>query len=346
MFKPGGDESSEMIFAVQNLGGASTAYGMPVHYIANRASYGGCINCLVPSVELVDMYEYKDGRPFDWDELFPGFSTNKSIKEKVFYSTFDEKGQYVAAYPENVDKLRKMYSERDPRMESTIILPYTENLYKGWVNNAKKDCEMVLAPSNPANETYGYCRNAFGHNTYLYRKFTPEYDMDGLIADRFHSPVNFPIIRYADVLLMYAEAKTELGEIDNSVYQAINEVRQRKSVNMPPVANKNQSELRSIIRKERKCEFAWEGLRWSDIRRWGIAENVMNKVLYGRPPRDYLHSAPKIDENGTPDYSVVPNKNDMRVIELRSFNKDRDYVLPIPRIEIETNTALKQNPNY
>ena len=51
-----------------------------------------------------------------------------------------------------------MYSERDPRMESTIILPYTENLYKGWVNNAKKDCEMVLAPSNPANETYGYCR--------------------------------------------------------------------------------------------------------------------------------------------------------------------------------------------
>ena len=44
LFKPGGDESSEMIFAVQNLGGASTAYGMPVHYIANRASYGGCIN--------------------------------------------------------------------------------------------------------------------------------------------------------------------------------------------------------------------------------------------------------------------------------------------------------------
>ena len=72
----------------------------------------------------------------------------------------------------------------------------------------------------------------------------------------------------------------------------------------------------------------------------------MNEVLYGRPPKDYLHSAPKIDENGTPDYSTVTNKNDMRVIELRSFNKERDYVLPIPRIEIETNTALKQNPNY
>ena len=76
---------------------------------------------------------------------------------------------------------------------------------------------MVLAPSNPANETYGYCRNAFGHNTYLYRKFTPEYDMDGLIADRFHSPVNFPIIRYADVLLMLAECYNETSNLSGAV---------------------------------------------------------------------------------------------------------------------------------
>lgn len=323
LFKPGGDESSEIIFAVQNLGGASTAYGMPVHYIGNRASYGGCINCLVPSVELADMYEYKDGRPFNWDELFPGFTTNNSVKEKVFYATFDDKGQYIAEYPESVDKLRKMYSERDPRMESTLILPYTENLYKGWVNNAKKDCEMVIAPSNPANETYGYCRNAFGHNTYLYRKFTPEYDMDGLIADRFHSPVNFPIIRYADVLLMLAECYNETSNIAGAV-ELINLVRDRAGIarlNSGPaylnVTTKEQ--VFDRIRKERAVEFAAEGLRFYDLKRWGLYVSATN----GQKQTDVVGA-------------VLSTK----------VTEQKNMYWPIPQEERDMNPNLTQNTSW
>src|SRR5690606_34090132 len=159
--------------------------------------------------------------------------------------------------------------------------------------------------------------------------------------------MNVILFRYAEVLLNYAEAKVELNEIDQSVYEAINAVRQRPSVNMPPIqSGKSQGELRSIIRKERKYEFAAEGLRFFDIRRWGIAHEVMPGKLLGRIRDGYLSSAPRIDENGTPHYENVSNSGEMRVIETRNYNKDRDYLWPIPRLETEVNPLLIQNPNY
>jgi len=124
-------------------------------------------------------------------------------------------------------------------------------------------------------------------------------------------------------------------------------VRQRPSVNMPAITpGKTQAQLRSIVRKERKYELAVEGLRLFDIRRWGIAEEVMTGEFLGRIPRGLLSNAPVIDENGTPDYSNVANKAAMRVVETRSFNPNRDYLWPIPNIETLTNTNLEQNPNY
>jgi hypothetical protein len=159
--------------------------------------------------------------------------------------------------------------------------------------------------------------------------------------------VNVIIFRYAEILLNYAEAKVELDQIDQSVYDAINLVRQRPSVNMPPITiGKTQAEMRSIVRKERRSELAGEGVRWFDIRRWDIAEEAMNGPLLGRIRDRFLSNAPSIDENGLPHYENVLNADMMRVIEMRSFLKDRDNVWPIPRLELETNKALVQNPNY
>ena len=298
--------SKEMMFFITYKEG----YRTPGIVRGCTSRMGGGYSSKIPVQATVDSYECIDGLPIDKSSLYDP---------------------------------QKPFENRDPRLGYTIVLPGSE--YMGFQFETHKDSvECWNYKTSPASRVANQdALNPYAtFSGYIWRK----YNEISKPSELDNSETAFIIMRYADVLLMYAEAKTELGEIDNSVYQAINEVRQRKSVNMPPITNKNQSELRSIIRKERKCEFAWEGLRWSDIRRWGIAENVMNEVLYGRPPKDYLHSAPKIDENGTPDYSTVSNKNDMRVIELRSFNKDRDYVLPIPRIEIETNTALKQNPNY
>jgi hypothetical protein len=116
---------------------------------------------------------------------------------------------------------------------------------------------------------------------------------------------------------------------------------------MPEISSgKNQAELRSIVRRERKVEFAGEGLRYFDVLRWKLGEEVLNGPCYGRIPRGLLASAPAIDENGTPDYTGVANYNQMRVIQVRIFDPSKNYLWPIPAIELLTNKNLAQNPNY
>ena len=71
------------------------------------------------------MYEYQDGRPFDWEEIIPGFTTSIEVKDKTYVCTLTKGGKAIEAYPENRDKLLAMYKQRDPRMMQTIIMPYT-----------------------------------------------------------------------------------------------------------------------------------------------------------------------------------------------------------------------------
>lgn len=88
---------------------------------------------------------------------------------------------------------------------------------------------------------------------------------------------DFIILRYTDVLMMYAEAKTMLGQIDNSVYDILDKVRDRAGIARVP-RGQSQSEMMNTIQNERKWEFAFEGLRYFDIRRWGIADQVINGI--------------------------------------------------------------------
>ena len=193
--------------------------------MGNRASYGGCINTNVASQQLVDMYECIDGKPYNRDDFFKGISDSA-----LYLSEFDKTGTKVVKYPSQVDKLKAMYAQRDPRMNATIILPYTN--YAGWYNNAKMDCEMVLSGdgSYHSYEGNGYVRNAYAQDTYMWRKFVQEYDWGGQITGRDRSPVNWPVIRYADVLLMLAECYNQTGDQTNAV-KYINQVRAR--VGMP-----------------------------------------------------------------------------------------------------------------
>jgi hypothetical protein len=143
--------------------------------------------------------------------------------------------------------------------------------------------------------------------------------------------INLILIRYADVLLMYAEAKIEEDQMDQSVLDAINEVRQRPDVNMPPItALSSQENMRQIVRHERQVELAFEGLRYFDIRRWRIAETVVPGIVYGMT---------YTDANG--DLKTVAQVGFQKV-----FNKDRDYLWPIPQRETELNPNLAQNPNW
>ncbi|MEN8228716.1 MAG: RagB/SusD family nutrient uptake outer membrane protein [Bacteroidota bacterium] len=174
------------------------------------------------------------------------------------------------------------------------------------------------------------------------------------------------LMRYADVLLMYAEAKIELGEIDNSVLDAINKVRARaygvdytETTSYPAVTTMDQSELRKILRTERRVEFAFENdLRLNDITRWRLAEKVLTNPDYGllevddlrekvvNPGLWFLPETPSIDEDGIPDFTSLYNQGFIRLLSTRKFDAAKHYLWPIPSKEILINPNLTQNPGY
>lgn len=173
------------------------------------------------------------------------------------------------------------------------------------------------------------------------------------------------IMRYADVLLMYAEASIELNEIDQSVLTAMNKVRARaygvdhmNTSVYPAITTTNQAQLRTIIRAERRMEFAFEGLRYMDIIRWKIADKVLNNPSYGMlDPEELIDKVvntglwffpgiPDIDENGIADFSKMYNDGLIKILAQRKFDPNRQYLWPIPSKEVLINDNLTQNPNY
>lgn len=125
------------------------------------------------------------------------------------------------------------------------------------------------------------------------------------------------LIRFAEVLLNFAEATNEISGPTTAVYEAVNLVRTRGGVNMPPLPEGlNQEQMRERIRNERRVEFAFEGMRYRDIKRWRIAETYI----------------PTLVEPGT---------------QLsRNFDPSKHYVFPFPQSEIDINPNLNQNPGY
>ena len=180
------------------------------------------------------------------------------------------------------------------------------------------------------------------------------------------------VIRYADVLLMYAEAKIELNQIDASVLGAINQVRDRAYANSgkpnPTVTTTDQNELRYKVRNERRAELAFEGRRYMDLIRWRLAEKALTGNSYGMlnvatdgnvtvPPTGPLMDnvvnpglwfwgmKPEVDEDGLPDFSALLNAGLCRSLNTINF-PERQYLWPIPASERLLNPNLTQNTGY
>lgn len=328
LFTPAGDQSKEMIFAIQNSGGVGKDYGMPMtFYMGTRSSFGSCWNNVMPSVTLLNMYELKDGKPFNWDSFIPGFNESNAVKDETFVSTLSSDGKKVESYGKNRDKVLSMYTERDPRMAATVILPYTT--YAGWVSNQPKTCEMIIARNVAPNEVNGFIRiNGAWTESYIFRKFVAEGNMNGGINNRAHTPINFPLIRLADVYLMYAECKNQTGDQATAIAY-INKVRQRASTNLPALnsgpawlAASSKDEVFARIKQERGVELAAEGHRWSDLRRWNLAISTLSENN-GTKPKDV--------------FGITGKRLLSRVFT------ERDMLWPIPGVEIERNPNLKPN---
>lgn len=214
------------------------------------------------------------------------------------------------------------YENRDPRFYETVLFngaPYRGSEVETFTPGGKDSKD---GPDNWNTSKTGY---------YL-RKFINE-ELPIQNPWEVAGTQTWIYIRYAEVLLNYAEARNEATGPDASVYESVNQVRTRAGVEMPPLpAGLSQEAMREAIRHERRIELAFEEHRFYDVRRWKIAEITENEPAYG------------ITITKEDDGSLTYKRK--VALEGRSF-MEQHYWLPIPRAEIlASNNQLEQNPLY
>ena len=206
---------------------------------------------------------------------------------------------------------------RDPRLDYTFY--YDGATFRGTVYDC--DPEATVADKIGPGQTT--------QTGYLLRKFLDE----SWSGDINAYGVNVPLVRYADILLMYLEAKVRGGEAISQqlLDQTINAVRAR--VNMPPYTETNPDKLFQLIQKERMIELAFEGWRLWDLFRWGIAEEKLNEDIYGSPFYVSDQSLMQMKDGQRDPY-------DRWYVATRAFQPGQD-VWPIPLAEKNINPNLR-----
>ena len=282
-----------------------------------------------PSWDLLAAYLCTDGKPIDESPLFDSHNP---------------------------------FANRDPRCTKTIVEFNTQH------------CGFDFDPSPAATQVYNYSTGAKQSNQdsravnqyASYNGLLLKKGVDASWTENGKQVQNdYIMMRYADVLLMYAEARIELNEIDASVLDAINQVRARaygvsaSSVALyPAVTATDQATLRKTVRLERRVELAFEGLRYRDLIRWRLAEKVLNMFNYiNLAPTDCLDKVvnkgnwfwgmtPQIDEDGCADFAPLKDAGLCEEGAKRIFPA-RQYLLPIPTHDIElSNNNLTNNEGY
>jgi len=186
------------------------------------------------------------------------------------------------------------YINRDPRLKLTVYVPGDP-----W----KYSANGLFNPLIDGNNKTGFNLKKLLDTTKAPTGYATLSDQD------------IVLLRYADILLLYAEAQNEVAGPDQTVYNAVNAVRARPGINMPPVASGlTKDQLRQKIRDERRVELAFEGGRYFDLKRWKISETVIPKI---------------INPGGV----------------ARKFDP-KHYLWPFPQSEIDINPDLKQNTGY
>ena len=252
-------------------------------------------------------------------------NNSESLFEVQFSSVNQGGGQDVAGASEGFER---------PQFFGPPGIGWTDGRARPWLLGEFRDSSLTFAPKSTTKHLFDERRDItvfhypmllFGQ-TYETRKipttdnFWHKYEDDRTQDfENYFSGINFRVIRYADVLLMQAEALNELGQTTAAV-PLINQVRQRPSVNLAPLtASFDQAGMRTQIMHERVCELAGEGTRWLDLNRWGL-----------------LKSQAEIDKLKVPSHDE----------DFVNFVIGKSELLPIPRTDLTADQTLKQNPGY
>ena len=258
-----------------------------------------------PTQSLVDAFEDKDGAP---------------ISKSTIYNEKDP------------------FKNRDPRLEVNVLHD-GEEMYGVTIK-----VKPLKSSGKTGIEQHG---DATATGYYQQKWLDPSIDPQ---SEGWNMGKDWVVIRYAEVLLTYAEAMNELHPLSAESFDAVNQVRRR--VGMPDLQNTDpskptycatQDELRKRIQNEWRVEFALEGgKRMWDIRRWGIAKDVLNAPFLGLKYK--LVDDPNAPaEDGGKKCILYQGEN----IKLTgSRYSDHNYVYPVPQSEIDLNPALTQNAGY
>lgn len=241
---------------------------------------------------------------------------------------------YVMANGDSITQAGSGYSQanpyvnRDPRLTATVVYDRYQWNNDGSINGPSKTIYIKPGsdPTQPGLDEYSRTSESSSPTGYYWRKY-----FDPSALANYQSGNNLHLFRYAEILLDYAEAKNALGQMDATVWgQTIGALRTRAGFTDPNALNyPGNTDITVIIRRERRVELAMEGLRTDDLRRWKLANTVMN---------GYAHGAQFSGDPSTDNGYIRAQK--------RSFNPARDYLWAIPQNELNLDKALTQNPNY
>ncbi|MEX6686994.1 RagB/SusD family nutrient uptake outer membrane protein [Danxiaibacter flavus] len=336
LFKEANEQSDEMIFSIQNMAQADYGGNMQL-FLGSRASFGSCWDVYLPSPHLVDLYEKPDGSKFNWDDIIPGFNAMPASKREVYFfrdnltqKEIDDaikKGLDMSQYIPggNEARIKKAYENRDPRLSATVITPYSS--YLGTPLAGTDQNYTMRWPFRDANLPVQDLRTDWSSFfVYLYRKFVGEGSNEVLVRDQ--TPIDIPVIRYADVLLMWAEALNEKSNVPAAI-ELVNAVRSRAGIALLQTGNANlptfvsgQADMRERIRNERRVEFACEGIDYFDELRWGTLKE-------------------KVFANGNGVLRVWGEN-------ITTYKYPGDYITtwPIPRAEVQRNSNITPTPGW
>lgn len=258
---------------------------------------------IVPTAELADSYEFQDGTAFDW-------STWKNVR--------DASGK----------KITDPYTYREPRFQATILYDgaqwegRTIDCYVGQTASVPDGVDHWVEFKNQMS-TQGYTCTGYYIRKYL---------MEGYNEYYVKASTNTEIIlRFAEVLLNKAEALAQLNQFDEAA-KPLNRVRAR--VGLPARSANNLDDFMALVRKERICELAGEGLRYWDLIRWKLAQEVIDGQAF--------HGVNIVRRStGTKTYTTVEVDGGAT----RMF-PERYYRLSLPADELTNNKLCVDNPGW
>lgn len=285
-----------------------------------------------PTQEIVDAYAMDNGR-------YPiiGYTTadrdvpiidEKSEYSEEGFSTFSNPMSATITTKNDNAKTFNMYVNREPRF-------YVSVFYGGMYWFPKKTSEQIyLEMFKNGNNGPDASHNHYSTGYNMIKLASPEYEAN----PRKNVKRELPYMRYAEILLNYVEAAIELNQLDDpNLFTYWNMVRERAGLpdiqTVYPEAVGDQTQLRDLIHRERRVEFAFEGLHFYDTRRWLTADETEKGNMHGM----------NIQASGKSGSNEYPEEFFQRtVFEKRVYNASYN-LFPIPQSVMEKNPALVQN---